>query len=347
MNDRRSTQIRERGVEYIDQILTDREEETLHLEFKTLSRDGGQLTKEDKRTIGKAVGGLANAEGGVLILGIETETSNGIDVALAKRPIKNLPRTTNLVQSCVSDALSPQLPGIEVFPVEEQGTPDLGFIVIDVPPSSNRPHYSNSHHQYFRRGSDRTRVLEHSEVRELMFAVREGNVEVVMSAPQVGTSVSSGLIAGQILLSIRNIGPVPVTAPYLKITPGEGWTYASGGSGLFLRQLPPNTTGFYTHDIIHVDDQLPMAARNSGVAFVADFDIDELGPRIMKIRETRDEHSFWVNRDKATEHFDRLFGPFEVTFGAMNVPPKKAKFDLSKWEMFEMFAKMMLGEEES
>jgi len=217
--------------------------------------------------------------------------------------------------------------------------------VIDVPPSSDRPHYSNSNHRYYRRGSSGTRVLEHSEIRELMFAVREGNFEVAVSAAQVGVSLSSGLIAGQILLSVRNIGPVPVTAPYLKITPGESWLIAPGGPSLAWRQLPQNTTGFYTHDIVHVDDQLPMATRNSGVAFVADFDIGEFKPRILKIRETRDEHSFWINREKVTEQCDRLFGPFEVTFGAMNAPPKKAKFDLSKWDMFEMFAKMMLGED--
>jgi hypothetical protein len=334
--ERRSAEIKSRGAEYFEQIVTDREEETLHLEFKTLSQGGGQLTKEDKRTIAKAISGMANAEGGVLILGIETQTSDGIDVAVAKRSIKNLQRTTNRVRSCVSDALSPQHPGIEVFCLNEQGKQDEGFIAIDVPPSSNRPHYSNSHHQYFRRGSDRTRVLEHSEIRELMFAMREGNIEIEVSAARAGINRSSGLIAGLIQLSVRNIGPVPVTEPYMKVSPG-GWMLSPGAARSEVRLHSANTASIYTHDILHIDDQLPMAARSCHVHFKEDVGL-ELVPAILKVRESKDQNAFYIG----TADGDKLFGPFEVTFGAMNVPPKTVKFDLSKWAMFEMVAEVTL-----
>src|SRR6516225_4673692 len=105
--ERRSAEIQSRGSEYFEQIVSNGEEETLHLEFKIISQAGGPLTKDDKKTIGKALGGMANAEGGVLILGIETETSDGIDRAVAKRAIKTLQRTTNFVRSYISDVLSP------------------------------------------------------------------------------------------------------------------------------------------------------------------------------------------------------------------------------------------------
>ena len=48
-------------------------EETLHLEFKTLSDSTGEkLTKEDRRVLARAVCGMANAEGGHIVLGVET-----------------------------------------------------------------------------------------------------------------------------------------------------------------------------------------------------------------------------------------------------------------------------------
>jgi hypothetical protein len=332
----RTAQIRSLKGEYFEQTVASHEEETLHLEFKTLSRDGSQLTRDDRKTIGEAVSGMANAEGGVLILGIETETSNGIDVAAAKRPIKNLQRTTNLVRSCISDALSPPHPGIEVFCVSEQGKQDEGFIVIDVPHSSNRPHYSNSNHRYFRRGSNGTRVLEHSEIRELMFAVREGNIEVRVSGQT--QSLSGDRISGLILLSIHNIGPVPVTAPYLKVSPDDGWVRAPEAPNSEVRQSPPNTVGIYTtHAILHIDDRFPMAARSCAVHLRENrFGLRLPPPTILKmIRESKDQDSFDV---------DRLFGPFEMTFGAMNAPPKTVKFDLDKWDMFEMIAKAVLKE---
>ena len=344
--ERRRAEIQSRGAEYFEQIVADREEETLHLEFKTISRDGGRLTREDKNTLGRAVGGMANAEGGVLILGIETQTSDGIDRAAAKRAIKTLQRTTNLVRSYISDVLSPQHTGIAVFCIDEQGKEDEGFIVIDVPQSLDRPHYSNFHHQYFRRGSDRTRVLEHSEIRELMFAAREGKIEVKVSAAAGHINRSSSRIRGLIQLSIRNIGLVPVTAPYLKVSPAK-WQLAPAAPSASVRRLTSDTSGIYTHDIIHVDDEVPMAVRSCHVRFNAGVDL-VFAPAIQKIQESRDEASFCVRADDdgpAPDDVDILFGPFEVTFGAMNVAPRAVKFDLSKWKMFEMIAKVVLDED--
>jgi hypothetical protein len=340
--DRRSAEIQSRGAEYFEQIVADKEEETLHLEFKTISHDGGRLTRVDKDTIGRAVGGMANAEGGVLILGIETETSDGIDRAAAKRAIKTLRRTTNLVRAYISDVLSPQHTGIEVFCIDEQGKTDEGFIVIDVPQSFDRPHYSNSHHQYFRRGWDRTRVLEHSEIRELMFAVREGKIEVKVSAAAGQVSRAPRQVRGLIQLSIRNVGLVPVTAPYLKVYSAE-WQLAPEAPSSLRRRLSPHTIGIYTLDIVHIDDEVPLAMRPYHIYFKEDVDV---ALAIREIQESRDETSFRIRAgDDGPTDVDILFGPFEVTFGAANVAPRTVKCDFSKWEMFEMIAKIVLDED--
>jgi hypothetical protein len=189
-------------------------------------------------------------------------------------------------------------------------------------------------------------VLEHSEIRELMFAVREGKIEVKVSAGagQISRS-SSRRIRGLIQLSIRNIGLVPVTAPYLKVSPAK-WQLAPAAPNASERRLTSDTIGIYAHDIIHVDDEVPMAARSCHVGFNAGVDL-VFAPAIQKIQESRDETSFWVRADDGGpthDDVDILFGPFEVTFGAMYVPPRTAKFDLSKWEMFEMIAKVALEE---
>lgn len=47
-----------------------------------------------------------------------------------------------------------------------------------MPRSDNRPHMSVTERRYFRRGSDGTRVLDHGEIRELMFANREARLEI-------------------------------------------------------------------------------------------------------------------------------------------------------------------------
>jgi hypothetical protein len=262
--ERRSDNIRSRGAEYFDQIVADREEETLHLEFKTLSHDGGQLKKDDKKLIATAVAGLANAEGGVLVIGIETERVDGVDVAVASRSIKQLQRTTNLIRAAIPEMLSPQHTGIDVFATEETSKKDEGFIVIDVPESIDRPHYSNVHHQYFRRGSDRTRVMEHGEVRDLMFATKEGILELVPSI-RLGHYSSDLKFGMDLVLTLRNVGRVPVRAPYVRIA-GGGW---HPWSTVDPRPAREGTTGYYTTtDVItHVHDEFGLASLPTGLDF--------------------------------------------------------------------------------
>jgi predicted HTH transcriptional regulator len=156
------------ALQIADELIAANAEETLHLEFKTLSDSSGErLTKEDRRVLARAICGMANAEGGKIIIGIETKRVDNVDVAVAAKPIGNVERMRNLLVAAIPEMISPQHAGIMVT------RSGRGFLVVDVPQSEVRPHYSNVHHQYFRRGSDGTRILEHAEIRELMFAIRE------------------------------------------------------------------------------------------------------------------------------------------------------------------------------
>ncbi|WP_315742209.1 AlbA family DNA-binding domain-containing protein [Bradyrhizobium sp. SZCCHNR1075] len=262
-----SDRIKSEGAAYFDDIESRREEETLHLEFKSLSHSGGDLKKDDKKLIAKAVTGLANAEGGVLIIGIATLRVDGVDVATEKRPIKQLSRTTNLIRASIPEMLSPQHPRVEVFEIDQPGKADEGFIVVAVPASLERPHYSNVHHQYFRRGSDGTRVMEHSEVRELMFASREGQLELagcVLAEPI--------LLPGQLFFSlrytlvIRNVGQVPASAPYVRIAQ-NGWSGTDRRIG--VRPSANGHIGFYAtrDEPIHAQDERHFAYIQTGLDF--------------------------------------------------------------------------------
>ena len=199
------------GEQALDWFLIERREETLHLEFKTLSSNSG-LNREDRKMIAKAICGFCNAEGGLLVIGVETKRVDGIDTATALRPVRELNRLQNLVKAAVPEMLSPQHNGIKVEPVICAGTPDQGYILISVPRSDSRPHMSLLEQRYFRRGSDGTRVLEHGEVRELMFSAKEGAMEI-------GCRILPGASMGdlrfdlKLALVLQNVGRVPVSAP--------------------------------------------------------------------------------------------------------------------------------------
>lgn len=336
--ERRSENIRSTGGPYFDQIVADREEETLHLEFKTLSHDGGKLTRDDRRLIAEAVTGLANAEGGILVIGIKTQKADGIDVAIAKQSIKQLQRTTNLIRAALPEMLSPQHTGINVFPVEELGRQDEGFIVIDVPESLDRPHYSNTHHQYFRRGSDRTRVMEHGEVRDLMFAMREGQLNCVLRfRPLLNTGDLK--YAFTLTLTLENVGRVPVKSPYIRVEKAAGW---SSSPEVQPRQAANGTSGFDPSPgtIIHIQDELGLAYVETGLDFRWT-GRHYLEDAIDVVKRDSKSVVMVPYRDMVTKEGRMDDQPVRVSgfYGAENVPMKTFEFSVDKAALLAMFCK--------
>jgi hypothetical protein len=209
--------LRSRGEAALDDMCRDSWEETLHLEFKTLAGwNGTMLTRDDAKTLGRALSGFSNAEGGILLVGIVTKKSDGLDVADKTAPIAKLGALTNRIMSILPDLLSPQHEAIEVLALPEKGKRDRGYLCINVSPSEGRPHMSIKHHQYFRRTSDGTRVMEHGEIRDLFFAPREARLEL---RSRVVTSSKDGTGARRVgvIFSLANIGRVTARNVYLRL----------------------------------------------------------------------------------------------------------------------------------
>lgn len=336
--ERRSQKIISVGASYFDQILAEREEETLHLEFKTLSHEGGQLKRDDRKLVAAAITGMANAEGGLLIVGVETKRVDGIDVAISKRPIKQLQRTVNLIRAALPEMLSPQPTGIEIYAVEETGKTDEGFIVIDVLESSGRPHYSNVHHQYFRRGSDGTRVMEHGEIRDLMFATREGLLEISCGL-RMSSSTGDLKYSLQLVLALRNVGSVPVRAPYLRLAE-QDWHPAS--SDWVLPRFGVNRVGFYTTPdlIIHVEDEFGVATHPTGLDFrrTGQYQVEEAINTVKSGQWNRvvmKPLSKMGELGPVSDEIVRVSG----SYGALNAAIKSFEMTVDKETLFDMFCR--------
>ncbi|WP_316204963.1 ATP-binding protein [Bradyrhizobium sp. SZCCHNS3004] len=339
----RASNILARGTDYFDDILSNREEETLHLEFKTLSNEGGYLKRDDRKMLAAALVGLANAEGGVVIIGIETKTVDGVDVAAAKRPVKSLQRTLNLIRSAIPEMLSPQHLGISAFSVPERDRVDEGFIAIDVPVSSDRPHYSNVHHQYFRRGSYGTRVLEHGEVRDLMLALRQGSLEIDCNL-QVGASSGDLKFRIDLFLTIQNIGQVPVSAPYVRILETNTiWDAVPSTRNMSVRHLD-GRWGFYSgRDIlVHVEDEISLTRAETGLNFRSTGQVD-INEALRKIREGNLWHACQMAPLSSMLSSQSDY-PISVRgiFGGENALAKTFEFNLNKRALVEQFSKKLV-----
>ncbi len=334
-----------RGYPALAELAEQEREETLHLELKTLSNHGtGSLTKDDRRLIAKSICGLCNAEGGLLVLGVETERLHGIDVARALKRFESAEAIRNRIVSALPEMLSPQHSSISVTSIPDPTHEAAGFIVIHVPPSDARPHMSNSHHQYFRRGSDGTRVLDHGEVRELMLLPRQA--QLTLQYRMRNTMRQGYMCAFDCILSLRNEGKVCVRAPFVKAA-GLGLNLASELDAAFsIRQISNEITGVYANGgvLVHIDDELAVAKVSTGVQFHG-ADAYDFKFFIRKILEEKLISNFSIrpvheSRNNAMPYDHLIDG--DVTFGGENAPTQTLRLSLDKWKTFELMAHELL-----
>jgi hypothetical protein len=333
-----ATEILVRGEPAINEIIAERREETLHLEFKTLSSNSG-LNRDDRKMIAKAVCGFANAEGGLLIVGIGTTKIDGIDTASNIIPIRGLNRVRNLVIAAVPELLSPQHNSISVHAIMASSGSDEGFILIEIPPSDNRPHMSISEQRYFRRGSDGTRVLVHGEIRELMFATREGALEMRCGI-RPGVATGDLRFDIRLILNIRNVGRVPVTAPFVRIEQ-PGWTVLAELQNFDQRWSSETRYGIYgTRDtIVHLEDEIGLVQFPTGLDFRRTGQ-HHLASAVQMIKkgDTSDVFRMIPWNEMAPEIRPQQDYPVSVSgsFGAENAPAKAFSLNIGKMDLFKM-----------
>lgn len=157
------------GLGLLEKAITDRTEETYQLEFKQKHNASElDLHKDDRRALGEALSGFANAIGGTLVIGIRTERPDGIDRAVEFKPIHNVTSVAERYRAYVNDCVSPQIIGVRVSSICNQlGS---GAIIIDIPQGNARPHMSMAptHQRYYRRVADGFVPMLHYEVEEMM-----------------------------------------------------------------------------------------------------------------------------------------------------------------------------------
>ena len=109
------------------------EQEDMFLDFKESRTKNGALLDDDKLHFSRAASGFAHQEGGVLVWGIEARTgANGIDEAIALKPIPNIKKFLSGLNDYVKYSTEPVVDGIQnrvVFDSDEEAS-DEGFAAL-------------------------------------------------------------------------------------------------------------------------------------------------------------------------------------------------------------------------
>src|ERR1700694_3939730 len=129
------------GWDTIQSYVELRQEENLHLEFKTMKNS--ELTaKDDKRNFARGVSGFANSSGGIIVWGIDARANaDGIDCATEIIELKKPELVVSRLNTITGDASSPIVDGVRhkaiINPNSESGT---GVVATFVPETDSGPY---------------------------------------------------------------------------------------------------------------------------------------------------------------------------------------------------------------
>jgi Putative DNA-binding domain len=148
-------------------LVQERREEDLYLEFKQKAdRRNGDLSEGDKRAFSKALSGFGNADGGILIFGIETaKGAEGVDRAASLKPIADHTRFRGRLLDSILNATQPVVDDVRVETIDLDA--NSGYVKILIPQSAKPPHRAIlAEHLYWRRVSTGHRRMEHYELED-------------------------------------------------------------------------------------------------------------------------------------------------------------------------------------
>ena len=191
----------------IEAFVRSSQEETLELEFKTVSRSDLSV-REDRRNFACAVSGFANSAGGVIVWGVDARrNAEGVDCASKLAEIPSIATFVSRLSQLTGEAVMPRVDGIQHRAVPTSG--GAGFAVTLVPESDSGPHMARlGEHRYYKRSGSSCYCMEHFDIADMFGRRRRPKLVVTTRV------VSAGRDA-QIVLGLRNDGRGSARAPYL------------------------------------------------------------------------------------------------------------------------------------
>lgn len=153
---------------HLEKLVQEGREEDLYLEFKQkVDRRTGDLGDGDRKAFSKALAGFANADGGVLIFGVETaKTADGIDRAASLKPIQDHQLFRSKLMDSILNTTQPVVDDVRIELIPSAS--NEGYVKCLIPQSVKVPHRAMlADHQYWRRISTGHRRMEHYELEDV------------------------------------------------------------------------------------------------------------------------------------------------------------------------------------
>lgn len=220
------------SVETLRLYLEERQDEHLHLDFKLV--DDPQFSKRpDRRNFAIAASGFANADGGILVWGVDARRDGeGVDRVVALPGVRDASRLVSSLNHYTAQAVNPTVDGIQHRVIGGVSREAEQFVATLVPSSDGGPYMAKlGEDRYYKRSGDSFLVMEHYEVADMFGRRRRPVLEFVAEAR-----------GSEIIVGVRNKGRASAHAPYLSVysaPPFHRSIYGvDGNRGEGLKYLP-------------------------------------------------------------------------------------------------------------
>lgn len=189
-----------------------REQENHWLDFKTLNVSDFSV-RSDRETLAAAISGFANADGGILIWGVDARKGEeGVDEVIGTPGVRNPRLAESRLRELAGEATAPVVIGVEHRVIS--GVKNPSFVATMVPSSDAGPHMAMQGHdgfRYYTRAGGRFAKMHHFQVAD-MFGRRARPVLDVEAYPN-----PRGGYAHAMCLRILNRGRGSAQAPFIEI----------------------------------------------------------------------------------------------------------------------------------
>lgn len=140
--------------------------EDLHLDCKTWpSRDD-----DAQRMLAKALCAFANADGGVVVIGLDARggpNKDEPDLIHAAAPVSDAIAVKSRIENLTGEIVEPRVEGVHLAIVPDSMGSSSGFVIVNVPPTEGLPCRSRKDWKFYQRISAGTDPMEYSQIADM------------------------------------------------------------------------------------------------------------------------------------------------------------------------------------
>jgi hypothetical protein len=193
--------------------------EDLHLDCKVWPPSENDAQK----VLAKALCGFANADGGVIIIGMEAKggpNKDDPDLIQRAQPVTDALAVRSRIENLIGQLVEPGLEGVRVATLFDQPGSQSGFVLVDVPPTEGLPCRSRKDWKFYLRISAGTLPMEYFQIADMFGKRRRPSLKLYLEPG--GIEMRSGRPVRLLILGIENRGRAVARFPSIQFRRSNG-----------------------------------------------------------------------------------------------------------------------------